>query len=200
MSRERASGSCRAAAASGGRPPVEYTVRAIGFGEVTFVRGRTRLMAVIWVAAALAAAVGAQDTRAFSFGVIADIQYRDADNQGTRFYRDSLEKLRRAVEHLNALAPRFTIQLGDLIDGESRSYDAVLPILGALAMPRYHVLGNHDFSVEPAEKRLVLARLNLASGTTRRCWRSCGGTPALSPTSRATRTKAGTRGTAQSTT
>jgi len=132
------------------------------------MRRRTWLAALTCAAAVLAAAVGAQKTPTFSFGVIADIQYRDADNQGTRFYRDSLGKLRRAVEHLNALAPRFTIQLGDLIDGEYRSYDAVLPILGALAMPRYHVLGNHDFSVEPAEKALVLARLGLDAAGSRR--------------------------------
>jgi 3',5'-cyclic AMP phosphodiesterase CpdA len=97
----------------------------------------------------------------FSFGVVADVQYRDAETQGTRFYRDSLGKLQDAIAHLNALAPRFTVQLGDLIDGTFGSYDAVLPLYDALKMPRYHVLGNHDFAVDPADKGRVLHRLGL---------------------------------------
>lgn len=124
-----------------------------------------RIVALLSAALAALAVVGAarapRATPVLSFGVIADIQYRDADPQGTRFYRNSLGKLRAAVEHLNTLNPRFTIQLGDLIDGVFSSYDAVLPIYDALAMPHFHVLGNHDFSVEPAEKGLVLPRLGL---------------------------------------
>lgn len=49
-----------------------------------------------------------QATSVLSFGVITDIQYRDADPQGTRFYRNSLGKLRAAVEHLNTLNHRFS--------------------------------------------------------------------------------------------
>lgn len=119
-------------------------------------------------AAALAVAtalVGAADspeaTPLFSFGVIADIQYRDADPQGTRFYRDSVGKLGTAVDHLNTLRLRFTIQLGDLIDGAFGSYDAILPLYNALRVRHYHVLGNHDYAVEPGEKGQVLHRLGL---------------------------------------
>jgi hypothetical protein len=69
--------------------------------------------------------------------------------------------LRDAVNTLNGLRPAFTIQLGDLIDGGFNSYDRVLPLYSALTMPRYHVLGNHDFAVEPSEKGQVLHRLGL---------------------------------------
>lgn len=109
----------------------------------------------------LATASGPTNAPLLSFGVITDIQYRDADPQGTRFYRDSLRKLSDAVEHLNTLPLSFTIQLGDLIDGTFGSYDAVLPLYNALRVPHYHVLGNHDFAVEPAEKGQVLHRLGL---------------------------------------
>jgi hypothetical protein len=96
-----------------------------------------------------------------SFGVIADVQYRDGDPAGTRFYRDSAAKLEEAVARLNAARPDFAIQLGDLIDGRFASYDTILPIYDRLVMPRYHVLGNHDWSVEPEKLLEVLGRLGL---------------------------------------
>jgi 3',5'-cyclic AMP phosphodiesterase CpdA len=97
----------------------------------------------------------------FTFGVIADVQYRDAAPSGTRFYRESATKLAEAVDRLNALRPAFTVQLGDLVDGAFASYDAVLPIFARLRSPGYHVLGNHDQSVEPERQAEVLRRLGL---------------------------------------
>jgi 3',5'-cyclic AMP phosphodiesterase CpdA len=97
----------------------------------------------------------------FTFGLIADVQYRDGDPSGTRFYRESTAKLAEAVERLNALRPSFVVQLGDLIDGASASYDVVLPIWARLRAPGYHVLGNHDQSVEAGRQREVLRRLGL---------------------------------------
>jgi len=114
------------------------------------------------VAAALVGVAGNREAAPlFSFGVIADIQYRDADPQGTRFYRDSVGKLKAAVDHLNTLPLRFTIQLGDLIDGAYSSYNAILPLYDALRGRHYHVLGNHDFAVDPGDKGRVLHRLGL---------------------------------------
>jgi 3',5'-cyclic AMP phosphodiesterase CpdA len=120
------------------------------------------LIAACFVPLAMAAGTSTRGANPLlSFGVVADVQYRDANPLGTRFYRDSLGKLAEAVARLNALGPRFTIQLGDLIDGTFSSYDDVLPLYDALKTPHYHVLGNHDFAVDPADKGRVLHRLGL---------------------------------------
>ena len=113
-----------------------------------------------WYLAACALS-GAAPIPVFIFGVIADVQYRDAEPSGTRFYRESSAKLAEAVERFNELRPAFVVQLGDLIDGVSASYDVVLPIMARLGPPAYHVLGNHDQSVEMEQQRTVLRRLGL---------------------------------------
>ena len=124
---------------------------------------RTRWIPGVAVAACVLFAMAAARAAApvLSFAVIADVQYRDLDAQGTRFYRESLAKLARAVERLNAARPAFVVQLGDLIDGAFVSYDAILPIYDRLKMPHYHVLGNHDVAVEAGRQGAVLQRLGL---------------------------------------
>jgi 3',5'-cyclic AMP phosphodiesterase CpdA len=109
-----------------------------------------------WSAAAESA--GAKNP-ALSFGIISDVQYQDIPPQNKRSYRDSLKKLEQCVEEFRGLKPDFIIQLGDLINGEFASYDAVLPICDKLPSPLYHVLGNHDLAVETENKAKVLARL-----------------------------------------
>jgi manganese-dependent ADP-ribose/CDP-alcohol diphosphatase len=85
----------------------------------------------------------------FSFGVIADIQYADKEAQGSRHYRESLSRLKECVEDLNRRQLAFTIQLGDLIDGNQTStttlsdLDRALELYNSLSMPKYHVVGNH---------------------------------------------------------
>jgi 3',5'-cyclic AMP phosphodiesterase CpdA len=78
------------------------------------------------------------------FGVIADCQYADADTRRTRYYRESLAKLEACVADLNREQLDFVAHLGDLIDRDPLSFDAVLPILARSRAPVRHVLGNHD--------------------------------------------------------
>jgi 3',5'-cyclic AMP phosphodiesterase CpdA len=111
--------------------------------------------------ALLAAEDAAYEKPIFSFGVIADVQYNDAEPKMNRYYREAVKRLDACVRHLNALKPDFTIQLGDLIEGSFDNYDAVLPVLGKLAMPVYPVLGNHDADIEPENRERVLAKLGL---------------------------------------
>jgi len=101
------------------------------------------------------------EERTFSFGVIADVQYGEGDPQLSRYYRESLGKLEECVKRLNALKPDFIIQMGDLIQGNLATYDVVLPILEKLAMPCYHILGNHDGDVEPENRNKVVPQLGL---------------------------------------
>ena len=96
-----------------------------------------------------------------TFGAIADAQYADADTRGTRHYRRSVDKLAEAVERLNGRRLDFAIHLGDFIDRDFGSFAKIAPVYARLRAPRYHVLGNHDWSVAAADKAKVLRALGL---------------------------------------
>jgi len=98
-----------------------------------------------------------------SFGVIADVQYCECDQEESRYYRNSLKKLAECIQELNSQELDFVILLGDLIDRDFASYQKVLPIYQQLEMPKYYVLGNHDFFVKTEEKSKVLEALSLES-------------------------------------
>lgn len=98
----------------------------------------------------------------FAFGVLADPQFCDEDPAGSRFYRQSAGKLAECVAAFNAKKLAFVIQLGDLIDRDFASFDAMLPIYERLHAPRYHVLGNHDFAVSERDKPRVPAKLGMS--------------------------------------
>ncbi len=96
-----------------------------------------------------------------SFGVIADPQYADADVRGTRHYRNSLKKLTSAMEELNKHELDFTVTLGDVIDRDLKSFDAIMPIYKKATAPQTFVFGNHDFEVAEEDKFKVLSKLGL---------------------------------------
>jgi 3',5'-cyclic AMP phosphodiesterase CpdA len=102
----------------------------------------------------------------FSFGVIADVQYCDCDYdyEENKYFRSSLKKLTECVQDFNSKDLAFVIQLGDFIEQDLSSYDDLLPIYQQLKMPKYHVLGNHDFSVTDEEKKKVLKKLGVKKG------------------------------------
>ena len=100
---------------------------------------------------------------AFAFGVVADVQYCDAEPAGTRHYRASVGKFSNCVEAFNQIELAFVIQLGDLIDRDFESFDKMLPIFNRIRTCRFHVLGNHDFSVAEEQIDEVPARLNRLS-------------------------------------
>ena len=66
------------------------------------------------------------------FGLIADPQYGDCETKGSRFYKNSLDKLRDAVEDINQTGVSFTINLGDFTDRSPADLDAVLSELDKL--------------------------------------------------------------------
>ncbi len=99
----------------------------------------------------------------FEIGLVADAQYADIDAKGTRFYRQSIERLGAAVDHCNGRELAFCAHLGDLIDREWRSFEEILRPL-ARSRHRWHqLLGNHDFDVLEAEKADVPRRLGLTA-------------------------------------
>jgi len=108
------------------------------------------------------------------FGLITDSHYAEADARGSRFYRESLGKVREAVDRLRAEQVDFLAVLGDLKDmvaGESEAQTrshlvAIEAEVQRFAGPTYHVLGNHD--MDNLSKADVLAQLeNTGIGSNR---------------------------------
>lgn len=96
-----------------------------------------------------------------SFGVIADVQYADADDgynyakTRRRYYRTALKMLDNAVSRWNTdtkLKPQFVIQLGDAFDGlnkrQNTSESALSDFLKSFSRfsgSVYHIWGNHEY-------------------------------------------------------
>lgn len=99
----------------------------------------------------------------FSFGAIADCQYCNGPNRGSRHYSSSAQKLRECVQELNQNDLKYVVHLGDFIDRDFSSFDTVLPIYQSLKMPAYHALGNHDFEVADELKAKVPERMGMKS-------------------------------------
>ena len=95
------------------------------------------------------------------FGLSADCQYADVAPAGKRFYRQSLRKLQEAVTELNRHDLAFSFHLGDFIDRDFESFEALAPIAAGLNSPLHHLLGNHDFEVADEHKAAVPAKLGL---------------------------------------
>ncbi|XP_051523228.1 manganese-dependent ADP-ribose/CDP-alcohol diphosphatase isoform X1 [Myxocyprinus asiaticus] len=96
----------------------------------------------------------------FTFGIIADIQYADIDDglnflrTRRRYYRNSLQLLRNAIQSWNEehVKPGFILQLGDIIDGYNKNYEAsdraletVVSEFNNSSIEVHHVWGNHEF-------------------------------------------------------
>jgi UDP-2,3-diacylglucosamine pyrophosphatase LpxH len=82
-------------------------------------------------------------------GLLTDLHYADRPPAGTRFYRETLVKLRECVRKLNAMGPEFVIELGDFIDAADTAdveigyLKTVEAEFARLQSPRHYVLGNH---------------------------------------------------------
>lgn len=97
------------------------------------------------------------------FGVIADIQYCNCETQGSRFYRNSLDKLDKCIEELNRQQVDFTVNLGDLVDRDSHiNLDSVLIRQQKLNTPIYNTTGNHDYGGVKNNQELY-KKLNMPS-------------------------------------
>lgn len=97
---------------------------------------------------------GMQEKPLFRFGLISDIQYADIKDghsfHGTpRYYRASLDGLRRAVTAWQQQHVEFAVQCGDIIDGfnpkdqSEAAMQSVLSEFAKLQKPVYHMIGNH---------------------------------------------------------
>ena len=82
-------------------------------------------------------------------GLLSDLHYADKATAGNRHYRDSLRKLRPAVDHFNKVKADFAVELGDFVDEapslkEELSYlEKVEAEFARFKGDRHYVLGNH---------------------------------------------------------
>lgn len=98
---------------------------------------------------------------AFSFGLIADIQYADTGTANNRYYRKSLQKLEECVEDLNSRQVAFTVNLGDLVDRDTpENLGAVLARLNGLDSVLHNTTGNHDYG-NVSDNAALYARLGM---------------------------------------
>lgn len=95
----------------------------------------------------------------FSFGIIADCQYADADAAAeapdlipeapvpeVRYFRDSATRLQQAITALNERDVAFVAHLGDLIDRSPDDVAALSSTFDQSTAPVLQVLGNHDLA------------------------------------------------------
>jgi len=99
----------------------------------------------------------------FLYGVIADCQYCSDPGAKQRKYALSEQKLQECIDQFNTMDLEYVVHLGDFIDRDFESFDVVSPIYNQLRMPKYHVLGNHDFSVADRYKHRVPETMGLPS-------------------------------------
>lgn len=104
-----------------------------------------------------------QEKPIIKFGIIADIQYCDNDTRGSRFYRNSLDKLEASVNDLNSENIEFSVVLGDLVDRDTpRNLDSVLIRLQKLDSTTYITTGNHDYD-GISDNKALFEKLNMPS-------------------------------------
>jgi manganese-dependent ADP-ribose/CDP-alcohol diphosphatase len=125
------------------------------------VTDRRSVLAAALALWAPAAKAPAQPRPLFSVGAIADCQYADEDDEGMRLYRRAPAKLKAAVDHFNTLDLDHVVHLGDFIDKDWASFDALQPIVSGLRHPWRFVLGNHDFAIADVHKSRVAQRLGM---------------------------------------
>lgn len=108
---------------------------------------------------------GCRTAAPLRFGLVTDLHYADREPAGSRFYRDSLDKLQEAVSLFNSEKVDFVIELGDFKDQDSPPEEnatleylrTVEAVLQKFRGPVYHVLGNHD--MDSLSKKQVLENI-----------------------------------------
>lgn len=97
--------------------------------------------------------------KTFTFGLIADPQYGEIPSRGSRFYSNSLEKIRRCTEIFQNESVSFAVCLGNMVEGSPNAAKECEDATAALlygGFPCHFVIGNHDVH---AVSRSFLTRL-----------------------------------------
>ena len=101
--------------------------------------------------------------QSLKIGIVADPQYSTAPEKYGRFFQNSLQKLEEAIETFNKQEVDLVLNLGDTIDEGFQHFEAIMPLFAKLQAPTYHILGNHDFAIDEADKKAVRETLFMPS-------------------------------------
>ena len=104
-----------------------------------------------------------QNNTNHAFGVITDSQYCDIKGKDVRKFSLSKDKLSNSVNDFNRMNLECVVHLGDFIERDFKNFDVLNLIYNKLNMPKYHVLGNHDFAVADSLKKDVPNKLGMPS-------------------------------------
>ncbi|WP_406695885.1 metallophosphoesterase [Singulisphaera sp. Ch08] len=135
----------------------------IRFGRRAFLkRGSLVLAATSLDAAALGNLSAREDsaTTGLSVGLLTDLHYADKPRVGTRYYRETPEKLAEAARQFSREDLSFVVELGDLIDSadsittELKALERINREFSAISPNRHYVLGNHCVSTLTKEEFL----------------------------------------------
>jgi predicted phosphodiesterase len=99
------------------------------------------------------------------FGMLSDVHYADREPAGSRFYRQSLDKAKEAIDQMNRGKLDFAIEMGDFKDQDVVPNEAntlkyltdIESVFRQFNSPTYHVLGNHD--MDGISKQQFLERI-----------------------------------------
>ena len=83
--------------------------------------------------------------KSVTIGIFTDAHYAHKDNSNGRYYTASKQKVKDAVDTFNAQSVDLAVSLGDIVDNEYEYYGDIAAYVDKLNMPKYQVLGNHDF-------------------------------------------------------
>lgn len=90
-----------------------------------------------------------EPTAPFRIGLVTDLHYADKPARGTRYYRETIQKLETAGEEFRKNQLSFLVELGDLIDSapevstELGYLKRINHTFSAISTDRHYVLGNH---------------------------------------------------------
>ena len=98
-----------------------------------------------------------------TIGLVADPQYAVKESLGKRNYKESVWKLEEAIKTFNEEKVDMVQNLGDIIDIHWESFDSILPPYQKLDhdIENYHLLGNHEFSIDSVHMKDLVSRLNM---------------------------------------
>ncbi|WP_339908304.1 metallophosphoesterase [Symmachiella dynata] len=143
---------------------IEKTARETQIQRRAFLRDGSLLLCGASLGVALPRRLFADKTEAaqpLRIGLVTDLHYADKPHAGSRYYRQSLDKLAEAGDEFQKQKLDFVVELGDLIDAA----DSVETELGYLTRinrdfsnickTRHYVLGNH--CVQTLKKEEFLA-------------------------------------------
>ncbi|SMD08568.1 metallophosphoesterase [Pedobacter nyackensis] len=105
-------------------------------------------------------AKGQQAQPIIRFGVIADIQYAEKEDHGSRFYRNSIEKMDSCIIGLNKKKLAFNVVFGDLVDQGPKDLKPIMAHLRKLRAGYKNVLGNHDY-VDVKDKEMLYKQFDM---------------------------------------